>query len=113
MGEDQPGSKYCFAAGDMKVECEDDMDFTPTGSPRPTDGPGGATEDGPDGPDGVTGDGGPDGATTDGGAGATGAGGSSCRCGIEGGEDSASGKYPWIVTLNGGPKWGGEGHQHA
>ena len=23
--EDQPGSKYCFAAGDMKVECEDDM----------------------------------------------------------------------------------------
>merc|ERR1719158_2723937 len=83
--EDQPGSKYCFAAGDMKVECEDDMDFTPTGSPRPTDGPGGATEDGPDGPDGVTGDGGPDGATTDGGpdggAGATEAGVGSCQCG--------------------------------
>lgn len=40
------------------MECEDDMDFTPTGGPRPT---GGATEDG------VTGDGGPDGATEDGG----------------------------------------------
>merc|ERR1712018_499000 len=46
--EDQPGSKYCFASGDMKVECEDDMDFTPTGGPRPT---GEMTE----GPDGVTG----------------------------------------------------------
>merc|ERR1712192_301907 len=61
--EDQPGSKYCFSAGDMKVECEDDMEFTPTGGPRPTEGPegnNGATE-GPDGGDnngGVTGDGG-------------------------------------------------------
>jgi len=52
--EDQPGSKYCFAAGDMKVECEDDMEFTPTGGPRPTEGEG---EEGPNG--GVTG--GPDG----------------------------------------------------
>merc|ERR1712233_153298 len=113
--EDQPGSKYCFASGDMKVECEDDMDFTPTGGPRPT---GGATEDG------VTGDGGPDGTTEDGGPDGgdgltTEAGGSSCRCGLEGerrivgGEDSTSGKYPWIVTLNGGPKWGSEEHQHA
>merc|ERR1712203_264372 len=59
--ENQPGSKYCFAAGDMKVECEEDMEFTPTGGPRPTEGPGGATEDGPDGPDGGTEDGGPDG----------------------------------------------------
>merc|ERR1719222_1848769 len=42
----------------MKVECEEDMEFTPTGGPRPTEGPGGATEDGPDG---VTEDGGPDG----------------------------------------------------
>merc|ERR1719193_2033617 len=60
--EDQPGSKYCFAAGDMKVECEDDMDFTPTGGPRPTEGPegNGATDDNGEGPDngGVTGDGG-------------------------------------------------------
>merc|ERR1719400_1044079 len=58
--EDQPGSKYCFAAGDMKVECEDDMDFTPTGGPRPTEGPegNGATDDNGEGPDGgVTGDG--------------------------------------------------------
>jgi len=30
-----------------------------------------------------------------------------------GGEDSTSGKYPWIVTLNGGPKWGFEDHAHA
>merc|ERR1719225_2183819 len=48
--EDQPGSKYCFAAGDMKVECEDDMDYTPTNRPRPT---GEMTE----GPNGVTGGG--------------------------------------------------------
>merc|ERR1719400_2332706 len=39
----------------MKVECEDDMDFTPTGGPRPTEG----TDDNGEGPDGgVTGDGG-------------------------------------------------------
>merc|ERR1711971_1164426 len=56
--EDQPGSKYCFAAGDMKVECEDDMEFTPTGGPRPTEGEG---EEGPNG--GVTG--GPDGGEND------------------------------------------------
>merc|ERR1711990_674066 len=71
--EDQPGSKYCFAAGDMKVECEDDMEYTPTGGPRPTEGPGGneategpggPTEDGPDGGDGVTTDGGPAGGVT-------------------------------------------------
>merc|ERR1719381_13779 len=69
--ENQPGSKYCFGAGDMKVECEDDMEDTPTGGPRPTeagggdgatDGPGGATEDGgADGGNGVTEDGGADG----------------------------------------------------
>merc|ERR1712088_716432 len=82
--ENQPGSKFCFAAGDLKVECEDDLDFTP----RPTGGDGGD-------------------------------GGSSCRCGLEGerrivgGEDSTSGKYPWIVTLNDGPSWGGEDHSHA
>merc|ERR1719244_2242185 len=76
--ENQPGSKYCFAAGDMKVECEEDMEFTPTGGPRPTEGPGGATEDGGDG--------------------VTENGGSTCRCGLEGerrivgGEDSTSGK---------------------
>merc|ERR1711971_408327 len=55
--EDQPGSKYCFAAGDMKVECEDDMEFTPTGGPRPTEGegeegPNGGVTGGPDGPNG-------------------------------------------------------------
>merc|ERR1719431_352239 len=66
--EDQPGSKYCFAAGDMKVECEDDMEFTPTGGPRPTEGegeegPNGGVTEGPNG--GVTGDGG------------------SCKCGIK------------------------------
>merc|ERR1719430_391134 len=90
--EDQPGSKYCFAAGDMKVECEDDMDFTPTGGPRPTEGPEGnvATDDNGEGPDG----------------GVTGDGASRCQCGLEGsrrivgGEQSMSGKYPWIVALN-------------
>merc|ERR1712004_536597 len=52
--EDQPGSKYCFAAGDMKVECEDDMDYTPTNRPRPT----GEMTEGPDGKtDGMTDDG--------------------------------------------------------
>merc|ERR1712192_210370 len=59
---DQPGSKYCFAAGDMGVECEDDMEFTPTGGPRPTEGPegnNGATDEGEEGPNGVTN--GPDG----------------------------------------------------
>merc|ERR1719234_2059299 len=117
--EDQPGSKYCFAAGDMKVECEDDMEFTPTGGPRPTEGegeegPNGGNTDGPDGdnngatggPDGgdngVTG--GPDGGDNNGGV--TGDGASTCQCGLEGsrrivgGEPSMSGKYPWIVALN-------------
>merc|ERR1719382_2434561 len=90
--EDQPGSKYCFAAGDMKVECEDDMDYTPTNRPRPTgemtEGPDGETDDGmTEDPNGVTGA-------------------STCQCGLEGerrivgGEDSTSGKYPWIVSLN-------------
>merc|ERR1712156_35955 len=52
--EDQPGSKYCFAAGDMMVECEDDMDYTPTNRPRPT----GEMTEGPDGEtDGMTDDG--------------------------------------------------------
>jgi len=78
--EDQPGSKYCFAAGDMKVECEDDMEFTPTGGPRPTEGEG---EEGPDGDNnGVTGgpNGGENGVTGDGGdnnGGVTGDGGAS------------------------------------
>merc|ERR1719234_2887260 len=65
--EDQPGSKYCFAAGDMKVECEDDMEFTPTGGPRPTEGPegNGATDEGEEGPNGVTN--GPDGGDNNGG----------------------------------------------
>merc|ERR550525_1870460 len=52
--EDQPGSKYCFAAGDMKVQCEDDMDYTPTNRSRPT----GEMTEGPDGEtDGMTDDG--------------------------------------------------------
>merc|ERR1712192_306554 len=102
---DQPGSKYCFAAGDMKVECEDDMEFTPTGGPRPTEGPegnNGATDEGEEGPNGVTG--GPDGGDNAGGV--TGDGGSKCQCGLEGsrrivgGEPSMSGKYPWIVAFN-------------
>merc|ERR1711981_90286 len=70
--ENQPGSKYCFAAGDMKVECEEDMDFTPTegqGGNEATEGPGGPTEDGPDGGNGVTTDGGPAGGVTEDGGG--------------------------------------------
>merc|ERR1712013_425625 len=40
--------------GDMKVECEDDMDYTPTNRPRPT----GEMTEGPDGEtDGMTDDG--------------------------------------------------------
>merc|ERR1712098_706577 len=85
--EDQPGSKYCFAAGDMKVECEDDMDYTPTNRPRPT----GEMTEGPDGEtDGMTDDG-----MTEDPSGVTG--GSTCKCGLEGerrivgGEDSTSG----------------------
>merc|ERR1712156_11592 len=106
--EDQPGSKYCFAAGDMKVECEDDMDYTPTNRPRPT----GEMTEGPDGEtDGMTDDGmteDPNGVT----------GGSTCKCGLEGerrivgGEDSTSGKYPWIVSLNAGPAFGSDSHMH-
>jgi len=94
--EDQPGSKYCFAAGDMKVECEDDMDYTPTNRPRPT----GEMTEGPDGEtDGMTDDG-----MTEDPNGVTGA--STCKCGLEGtrrivgGEESTSGKYPWIASLN-------------
>jgi len=94
--EDQPGSKYCFAAGDMKVECEDDMDYTPTNRPRPT----GEMTEGPDGEtDGMTDDG-----MTEDPNGVTGA--STCKCGLEGtrrivgGEESTSGKYPWIAALN-------------
>merc|ERR1712004_544804 len=94
--EDQPGSKYCFAAGDMKVECEDDMDYTPTNRPRPT----GEMTEGPDGEtDGMTDDG-----MTEDPNGVTGA--STCQCGLEGtrrivgGEESTSGKYPWIAALN-------------
>merc|ERR1712150_31504 len=49
--ENQPGSKFCFAAGDLKVECEDDLDFTP----RPTGGPGGNGVTGDDGGDGGNG----------------------------------------------------------
>merc|ERR1712212_871181 len=101
--EDQPGSKYCFAAGGMKVECEDDMDYTPTNRPRPT----GEMTEGPDGEtDGMTED--PNGVT----------GGSTCKCGLEGerrivgGEDSTSGKYPWIVSLNAGPSLGSDSHMH-
>merc|ERR1712107_39817 len=106
--EDQPGSKYCFAAGDMKVECEDDMDYTPTNRPRPT----GEMTEGPDGEtDGMTDDGmteDPNGVT----------GGSTCKCCLEGerrivgGEDSTSGKYPWIVSLNAGPAFGSDSHLH-
>merc|ERR1719510_1630837 len=86
--EDQPGSKYCFAAGDMKVECEDDMEYTPTGGPRPTEGqggneategPGGPTEDGPDDGDGVSTDGGPAGGVT--GDVGPGTSNGTCRCG--------------------------------
>merc|ERR1712098_892855 len=77
--EDQPGSKYCFAAGDMKVECEDDMDYTPTNRPRPT---GEMTE----GPDGVTGVG-------------------SCQCGVKksrriiGGSETEVNEYPWMIVF--------------
>merc|ERR1712037_1014133 len=31
--ENQPGSKFCFAAGDLKVECEDDLASCPASSP--------------------------------------------------------------------------------
>merc|ERR1712032_1493212 len=89
--EDQPGSKYCFAAGDMKVECEDDMDFTPTGGPRPTEGPdgNGATDDNGEGPDG----------------GVTGDGVGSCQCGVKksrriiGGAETEVNEYPWMVAF--------------
>merc|ERR1712013_715894 len=92
--------------GDMKVECEDDMDYTPTNRPRPT----GEMTEGPDGEtDGMTDDGmteDPNGVT----------GGSTCKCGLEGerrivgGEDSTSGRYPWIVSLNAGPAFGSDSH---
>merc|ERR1712180_381707 len=45
-------------------------------------------------------------------------GGSTCKCGLEGerrivgGEDSTSGKYPWIVSLNAGPAFGSDSHMH-
>merc|ERR1740128_1133051 len=35
--EGKPESKFCFARGDMKVECKDDMKLTPP--PRPTTAP--------------------------------------------------------------------------
>jgi len=110
--EDQPGSKYCFAAGDMKVECEDDMEYTPTGGPRPTEGPGGneatggpggPTEDGPDGGNGVTTDGGPAGGVT--GDGGPGTSNGTCRCGIKktqrivGGNEAEVNEYPWIAVF--------------
>jgi len=44
--------------------------------------------------------------------------GSTCKCGLEGerrivgGEDSTSGKYPWIVSLNAGPAFGSDSHMH-
>jgi len=127
--EDQPGSKYCFAAGDMKVECEDDMEFTPTGGPRPTEGegeegPNGGVTGGPDGGEnGVTngpngGDnngvtGGPDGGDNNGGV--TGDGGS-CKCGIKkttrivGGSETEVNEYPWIAAFDvNGVDWPGLG----
>merc|ERR1712198_241291 len=96
--ENQPGSKYCFGAGDMKVECEDDMEYTPTGGPRPTEAGGGdgATE----GPGGATEDGGPDG-----GNGVTGDGVGSCQCGLKksrriiGGSETEVNEYPWMVVF--------------
>jgi len=102
--ENQPGSKYCFAAGDMKVECEEDMDFTPTGGPRPTEGPGGATENA------VTEDGGPAGtgpAVTGpaGGDGGPATSNGTCRCGIKktqrivGGSEAEVNEYPWIAIF--------------
>jgi len=118
--EDQPGSKYCFAAGDMKVECEDDMEFTPTGGPRPTEGEG---EEGPDGDNnGVTGgpNGGENGVTGDGGdnnGGVTGDGVGSCQCGMKksrriiGGSETEVNEYPWMVVFadKAGDKQGGCG----
>merc|ERR1719234_863940 len=99
----------------MKVECEDDMEFTPTGGPRPTEGEG---EQGPDGGEnGVTGGpdgdnngvtGGPDGGDNNGGV--TGDGGpvtsnGTCRCGIKksqrivGGNEAEVNEYPWIAIF--------------
>merc|ERR1719234_208161 len=102
--EDQPGSKYCFAAGDMKVECEDDMEFTPTGGPRPTEGEG---EEGPDGGDNGVTEGPNGGVTGDGG---------SCKCGIKkttrivGGSETEVNEYPWIAAFDvNGVDWPGLG----
>jgi len=93
--EDQPGSKYCFAAGDMKVECEDDMDYTPTNRPRPT----GEMTEGPDGEtDGMTDDG-----MTEDPNGVTGVG--SCQCGVKksrriiGGSETEVNEYPWMIVF--------------
>merc|ERR1711971_1466661 len=46
--EDQPGSKYCFAAGDMKVECEEGPNGGVTGGP---DGGENGVTNGPNGGD--------------------------------------------------------------
>merc|ERR1711936_193574 len=93
--EDQPGSKYCFAAGDMKVECEDDMDYTPTNRPRPT----GEMTEGPDGEtDGMT----DDGMTED----PNGVTGGTCKCGMKkttrivGGSETEVNEYPWIASFD-------------
>merc|ERR1712002_994174 len=93
--EDQPGSKYCFAAGDMKVECEDDMDYTPTNRPRPT----GEMTEVPDGEtDGMT----DDGMTEDPNR-VTGVG--SCQCGVKksrriiGGSETEVNEYPWMIVF--------------
>ena len=59
------GSRYCFAAGDLKVECEDGLEITPRpggagGTEGPLPPPGEGTE-GPGGPEGPTeGPGGPE-----------------------------------------------------